>query len=163
MWRWVALIAGVVGLVGVSLWALLVWTLRSKYQPLLTAVRRLNRAFWNRRAMKTAGQPGAYASVIQHAGRHTGTPYQTPVGVVDTDDGFLIALPYGTSPDWLKNVLTTGSAVIVSEGHTFHVENPELISGAQCVEHFSRKEQQVHRLYGVDQFLILRRATVDHG
>lgn len=149
-------------MVGVSLWVLMVWSLRTKHQPSLTAIRRLNRALWNRRAMKTAGRPGAYASVIQHTGRHTGTAYKTPVVTADTDGGFLIALPYGTRVDWLKNVLITGSAVVVNEGRSFQVDDPQVISAAECVEHFSRRERLIHGLYGVDQFLILRRATVDH-
>ena len=42
-------------------------------------VRRFNRAFGNPHQMKTAGTPGAYASVIRHVGRKTGRSYETPV------------------------------------------------------------------------------------
>lgn len=79
--------------------------MRTKSPPVLHAVRRFNRAFTNPRAMKKAGTPGAYASVIRHVGRTTGRPYETPVEAFATDDGFLIALPYGSDADWLKNVL----------------------------------------------------------
>lgn len=92
--------------------------MRAKYPPVLTAVRRVNRAVWNPRAMETAGQPGAMTAVIRHVGRTSGAPYETPIGTFATDDGFVVALPYGTTPDWLKNVLAAGSAVIVRAGAT---------------------------------------------
>lgn len=60
----------------------------------------MNRMVWCRRATRTTGRPGAHASVIQH------------VGVVDNEDGFVIGLLNGTSPDWLKNVLATGTVTI---------------------------------------------------
>ena len=61
--------------------------MRLKYAPVTTAVRRFNRAVTNPRAMKTAGEPGAMASAIRHVGRTSGTPYETPIGPVETDDG----------------------------------------------------------------------------
>jgi len=167
MWRWIGLGVGVLFLAIAVLWILLVVSLRTKFSPALKAIRRLNRVFWNPRAMRVAGQPGAYASVIHHLGRTSGRPYQTPVGAVGTDDGFVIGLPYGTTPDWLRNVIATGSAVIDDEGDTCHVEQPELVPAVEVNHYFSRKDQWIHRLYGVDQFLYVRRvrtgATVgDH-
>jgi deazaflavin-dependent oxidoreductase (nitroreductase family) len=158
MWRWIWPDVGGLLFAAIALWALLLVTLRTKFSPALTAIRSMNRMVWNRRAMSTAGRPGAYASVIHHVGRTTGTPYGTPVGVVDTGDGFVIGLPYGTSPDWLKNMLATGTATIVSEGSAYRVEDPELVTAADANRHFSDREQRSHRLYGVDQFLFLRRS-----
>ena len=54
--------------------------MRTKYPPVTTAVRRMNRKVMNPRAMKTAGTPGAYAGVIRHVGRRSGTEYETPIG-----------------------------------------------------------------------------------
>src|SRR5690606_38296959 len=34
-------------------------------------------------------------------------------GVVETERGLVVALPYGTTPDWLKNVTAAGSAELV--------------------------------------------------
>jgi hypothetical protein len=47
--------------------------------------------------------------VIHHVGRTTGARYETPVVARPTDDGFAIALPYGTGADWLQNVLGQGA------------------------------------------------------
>ena len=127
--------------------------MRAKYPPVLTAIRRMNRAVWNPRAMGTAGQPGAMAPVIRHVGRTSGTPHGTPIGTFTTDDGFVVALLSGTTPDWLKNVLAAGSAVIVHDGVTHRVDRPEVIPGADAFPFVSRSERRSLRLFGVDQFL----------
>ena len=44
-----------------------------------------------------------------------------------TADGFAIALPYGTTADWLTNVLSAGHAVIVTEGTTHRVDRLQLV------------------------------------
>ena len=101
--------------------------LRMKSPLVLDTIRRFNRDVTNPHAMETAGTPGAYASVIRHVGRTTGQPHETPVRATATDEGFLIALPYGTRADWLKNVRASGSATIVDEGTTYEVDQPEIV------------------------------------
>jgi deazaflavin-dependent oxidoreductase (nitroreductase family) len=107
----------------------------------------------NPRQMKTAGTPGAYASVIRHEGRTSGRPYETPVGAFVTDDGFVIALPYGSDPDWLKNVMAAGSATLVHEGGTYRVERPELVPTSAAAPYLPVKEQRNLRMFAVDQCL----------
>ena len=90
--------------------------MRSKSPRVLDAVRRTGRAM-RPLAMKSSGTAGGNASVVRHVGRKTGRPFETPVKAVATDDGFVIALPYGRNTDWLKNVLASGSATILDEGN----------------------------------------------
>jgi deazaflavin-dependent oxidoreductase (nitroreductase family) len=137
--------------------------MRAKSPLVLNAVRKINRAVMNPRQMESAGTVGAYASVIRHSGRASGRPYETPVGVVATDDGFVIALPYGSQADWLKNVLASGSAEIVNEGHTYRVDQPEIIPTEAAVTHFPSKEQRNLRLFGVDQCLRIRRVEAEEA
>lgn len=155
MWRWIAMVGGGFAVVVVVVLVAQLLSLRTGWRPGVTAIRRFNRRFMNPRQMKTAGQPDAYAAVIRHVGRNTGTPYETPVGVVDTDDGLIVALPYGTSPDWLKNVLASGSAELVHEGRTFGVTNPEVVPAGDAGAHASRGDHLLQRLYGVDLALRL--------
>jgi hypothetical protein len=131
--------------------------MRTKYPPVLKAVRRMNRAVMNPQAMKTAGQPGAYAGVVRHVGRTSGTPYETPIGPFPTDYGFDIALPYGSSPDWLRNVVAAGSAVIVHGGVAYSVDLPELIPAADAMDNVPPSEQRSIRVFAVDNFLRVRR------
>jgi deazaflavin-dependent oxidoreductase (nitroreductase family) len=134
--------------------------MRTKSPLVLNAVRRISRAM-KPLAMKSAGRPGAYASVIRHVGRTTGRPYETPVGAVATDDGFVIALPYGSNTDWLKNVLASGSATIVDEGNTFRVDQPAIVATAVAAPLFPPEELRTLRLFGVDKCLRVRRVEPD--
>jgi deazaflavin-dependent oxidoreductase (nitroreductase family) len=149
----------VVGVVVLGLLAVataFVLGMRARAPWLLDAVRRVNRAVLNPRQMRSAGAPGAYASVIRHTGRSSGRPYQTPVGAVATADGFLIALVYGPRTDWLKNVLASGSATIVNEGRTHRVDRPEVIP-AQAAADLPAGDRRTLRLFGIDRCLRVRR------
>lgn len=106
--------------------------------------------------MKTAGTPGAYAGVIRHLGRRSGRVYETPVGPFATDDGFVIALPYGTSSNWVKNVLAAGSATLVTEGQTYEVDKPEIVPLSEVVDVLPSKERRNLRLFRVEQVLRAR-------
>jgi len=153
-----AIVTLVVGLVLtlLVLGAVFLIGMRTKSPRVLGAIRRFNRAFTNPRAMKDAGTPGAYASVIRHVGRTSGRPYETPVGAFATDDGFVIALPYGSDPDWLKNVIASGSATIVHEGETARVDRPELVATPEVAPFLPDKELRNLRLFAVDQCLRVR-------
>ena len=134
--------------------------MRSKSPRIQKTVRRLNRRSFNRVQMKTAGTPGAFAAVVRHTGRVTGTPYETPIGAVPTADGFVVALPYGMQADWLRNVLAAGKATIVSEGETHLVEQPEVIPMDEAIELFPADQRRALRLFKVDVALIVRRAPI---
>jgi len=136
-----------------------IFGMRTKNPTVLGGVRRMNRSFWNPRAMETAGTPGAYASIVRHVGRKSGQDYETPVGAVATEDGFVIALPYGAQADWLRNVLASGSAVIVHEGETHSVDRPEVISTEEATRYFSPQDLRAHRVFGIDQALRVRHAA----
>lgn len=131
--------------------------MRAKLPVALRAVRRLNRRFLNPRQMRTAGTPGAYAGVIRHVGRRSGRAYETPVGPFPTADGFVIAVPYGTTSNWVKNVLAAGSATLVTEGRAYEVDQPEVVPLSDVVSDLPRKEQWNLRLFRVEQALRVRR------
>jgi deazaflavin-dependent oxidoreductase (nitroreductase family) len=158
--RSIAKLVGGVVLAFVAIGIVFVVGMRTKSPVVLDAVRKTGRAM-KPLALKSAGTPGAYASVIRHAGRTTGRPYETPVQAVATDDGFVIALPYGSNTDWLKNVLARGSATIVDEGNTHEVNRPEIVPMAVAERHFAPQDQRSHRLFAVDQCLRVRRAQPD--
>lgn len=142
----VALLAGVV-LVG----------MRRKSPVVLDAVRRMNKKFMNPQQMESAGTPGAYAGIIKHVGRRSGKRYETPVGIEETVDGFVITLPYGRRADWLQNVLAAGQAAIVHEGQTYEVTDPRVIP-LDDAPGLSADDLRVARLFGVNECLKVRRA-----
>ncbi len=136
---------------------LVVVGMRTKSPRVLGLVRRVNRAVSNPIQMRSAGQPGAYASIIRHRGRISGQPYETPVGAETTDDGFIIALPYGTTTDWLKNLVAAGTAIIVNEGETYEVDQPEVKPLASEIAGFSAADQRILRRFRVEQCVRVRR------
>jgi deazaflavin-dependent oxidoreductase (nitroreductase family) len=153
----VATLAGalVVALAAIALVFML--GMRAKSPLVLSPLIRLQRAIINPRQMRSAGTPGAYAAVIRHRGRSSGRAYETPVGVVAAEDGFLIALVYGSRTNWLQNVLASGSATIVHEGQVYEVDQPELIPMQAVAARFAGGDQQGFRLLRVDQALRVRR------
>jgi hypothetical protein len=68
-------------------------------------------------------------------------------------ESFLIALSYGERTDWLKNVLDKGSAAIVTNGHTYEVDRPEVIPIAESTACFRPGEQRMHRQFHMDAVL----------
>lgn len=132
--------------------------MRYKWPFVVDGVRRMNRRFLNPLQMRTAGTPDAYAGIIGHIGRNSGREYQTPVGIVQHEDTFVIVLPYGTRPDWVKNVLTAGTATLTHEGATHSVERPEVVPIEDVLTHLDPSDQRTHTWFNVTQCLRLHTA-----
>lgn len=139
--------------------ALFIAGMRYKLPFVLDGVRRMNRRFLNPRQMRTAGTPGAYAGIMGHIGRTSGREYQTPVGIVEIEDAFIIVLPYGTRPDWVKNVLAAGTATLTHEGSTHTADRPEVIPLIAVLEHLNESDQRAHSWFNVNQCLRLHTAS----
>jgi deazaflavin-dependent oxidoreductase (nitroreductase family) len=140
-----------VAIVGVG--AVYVLGMRAKSRVVIGPLVRLQRAVINPRQLRSAGSPGSYASIIRHIGRSSGRPYETPVGVVATEDGFLIGLVYGTGTNWVRNVLASGRATIIHEGRTYSVDRPEVLPMRTVAAHFAPSDRRGFRFLGVDQAL----------
>jgi hypothetical protein len=148
-------------LIGLATIALLWWLgMRTKFPPTMKAMIWFTRTVMNPVQMKSAGTPGAYASVIRCCGRKTGRVYETPVVPFPTDDGFVIALPYGARVNWLKNVLASGSATIVHQGRTYAVDQPEVVLTRTVEAFFPASERTNNRLLGIGEYLRVRTAEV---
>jgi deazaflavin-dependent oxidoreductase (nitroreductase family) len=103
--------------------------------------------------MRSAGTEKSSTSVVRHVGRRSGRNYETPVVAVEHDDDFLIALPYGERTDWAKNVLASGKATVVTDGHSYDIDQPQLVPMAEATQYFGPKEQKLHRRFSVDSCL----------
>lgn len=128
---------------------------------LLDLTRPLVRRTINRQQLRTAGQPGARAALIRHVGRVSGRPYATPVTPSPTEDGFVIALPYGARADWVRNVVAAGGATLVREGVEHRVVEPKVLPMAGLEHYFVPGDRRVHRWFGVDQVLRATNAAGD--
>jgi deazaflavin-dependent oxidoreductase (nitroreductase family) len=146
----VAIVVGV-GLVGVGF----VLGMRERWPLVHGLIIWFSKRWLNPMQMRTAGQPGAYAGVIRHIGRRSGRTYETPVGPIASASGFLIAMPYGRRPDWLRNVLASGEATIRLEGRSYSVDQPEVVPMKPLFEHFSARDRSLMRLLRTDECLRL--------
>ncbi len=135
--------------------------LRARSPLVLNAIFRFQRAVANPRQMRSAGTAGASTSVIRHRGRTSGRAYETPVAVAATDDGFVIALQFGSRTNWLRNVLAAESATLVHEGHVYEVDRPEFIPLHEVATRFSPSYQRQFRLLRAKQGLRVRKAEQD--
>lgn len=154
-----AALLGALVFVALAILSVFLFGMRTKSPAVLKAIRRMNRAYFNPR-QRDPGTPGAYASLMGHIGRRTGASYETPVVAEATEDGFVIALPYGSQADWLKNVLASGSATIVHEGSAHSVIDPEVVPIETVDAYFSPGARRSHRLFGTRECLRVRRSDV---
>src|SRR5512142_2486284 len=129
--------------------------------PVQNALRLFTRAM-RPLALRSAGKEGSSTSVIRHVGRRSGRTYETPVIAARHDDSFLVALPYGKRTDWLKNVLDRSSAAIVTNGHTYEVDRPEVIPMGEATAYFRPREQRMHLQFHVDSALRVRQRQEAH-
>ncbi len=139
-----------------ALFAVFLVGMRTKSPPVLNTVRRISRAT-KPAVLKSAGTAGSPTSVVRHVGRVSGKEYETPVTVLPTDSGFVIALPYGPNTDWLRNVLASGAATIVTDGETVAVERPEVVSREGAEQDFPPGARRTLRMFGVEECLRVRR------
>lgn len=160
MGKWIIRLAAVTVAALAALAAVFLVGMRTKSPAVVDRVRRFNRAVTNPRVMRSAGSPGASASVIRHVGRRSGRSYETPVGPFAVENDFVIALPYGPGADWVRNVVANGSATLVHEGRTVTVHDPEVVSTAEVMADLPSSEQRTLRVFGVDQCLRVRLAPV---
>jgi len=151
--------AVVLGLAALAIAFVVGW--RKKSGLVLGPIVWMSKRVMNPMQMRSAGTPGAYASIVRHRGRVSGAEYETPVGVVADGDAFLVALPYGSRTQWLRNVLAAGSATLVHEGNTYHVDRPELIAMATVADRFPASDQGMFRWLRVEDCLRLRNTERD--
>jgi deazaflavin-dependent oxidoreductase (nitroreductase family) len=93
--------------------------------PAPKSLARFNKRFTNRLTSKVAGYLPGFA-IVSHIGRNSGRPYRTPVNAFRTDDGYIIALTYGSESDWVKNVLAAGWCELQTRGRRVRLTNPRI-------------------------------------
>ena len=155
--RRAAIALGAVLTVVLAALSIVVIGIRTKYPPVLNRVRRYARDVGNPWQLRSAGTPGAHASVLRHTGRKSDKQYQTPVTARWTADGFVIGLPYGPNTDWLKNVRASGVATLVHNGSSYRCDEFTIIPLREVASGFSAAERRILRLMGVDEYLRVHR------
>jgi deazaflavin-dependent oxidoreductase (nitroreductase family) len=63
---------------------------------------------------------------VYHRGRRSGREYRTPVKVFRDGDKYVIALPYGTDSDWVRNVMAAGGCELRVRGRRVPLTEPRV-------------------------------------
>jgi deazaflavin-dependent oxidoreductase (nitroreductase family) len=66
-------------------------------------------------------------AIVVHRGRKSGRTYRTPVMVFRWSHGYLVALTYGPTTEWVRNVLAAGGCELEMGGRTRRLFRPRLI------------------------------------
>jgi deazaflavin-dependent oxidoreductase (nitroreductase family) len=126
--------------------------------PIPKVVGRWNKVGLNRVTKRIAPwMPGF--GVVVHRGRRSGNEYETPVNVFATEDGYVLALTYGSDTDWVKNVLAAGGCELRTGGRVVRLTAPRLFHD-ETRRDIRPFERQVLRAIGVADFLSLKTAPV---
>lgn len=157
-WAWALWVVVVLVALLLCVLVALVVTMRTKRPRALALVRRFNRRYNNPRMLRHAGEAGSSLAAVRHVGRRSGTPYATPIGVIPRGDDFLAILSYGSDTDWVRNIRAAGSAELVSDGRTYRVAAGPVIGRTEALPHLPQGQLPFVRLFGVTEFLVLRRS-----
>lgn len=90
-------------------------------------IRTFNKHITNRILRRFASSSRGPFAVIHHVGRRSGKPYETTIMVWPLGDSFVIALTYGESVDWYRNILAAGHGTLLWHGSVYAIGQPEPI------------------------------------
>jgi len=88
-------------------------------------VARANKAGLNRVTKFIAPWAPGWAVVV-HRGRKSGKTFRTPLWAFRRGDGYVIALTYGSTADWVRNVLAAGGCDLETRRRSYQVSNPRV-------------------------------------
>lgn len=94
-------------------------------------------------------------ALLRHVGRKSGRKFTTPLIVRKADDMFFIALTYGPSTNWCRNVLAAGGCAIQIHGRWYRAVEPTIVGRATALKHFNLVQRFFLRISGVEQYLQL--------
>src|SRR4051812_32189805 len=127
--------------------------------PLPRTLARLNRIGLNRIVRHIATWfPGL--AVVEHVGRRSGAVYRTPVNIFTADGHYTMALTYGASSDWVRNVLAEGGCHVVHRGRRIRLVEPRVVHD-ETRSAIRPLERVFLRLLRVADFVVLDAAPSD--
>jgi deazaflavin-dependent oxidoreductase (nitroreductase family) len=116
-------------------------------------IRVLNKYVTNRILRGLADLPFGPFAVIRHIGRRSRKPYETVIMVWPTREGFVIALTYGPTVDWYRNILAAGGGTVFWHRRVFAVGKPEPIDAKTALPVFPTPFRQILGKTGLQDFV----------
>jgi deazaflavin-dependent oxidoreductase (nitroreductase family) len=99
--------------------------MRSYGVPTPRWVARTNKIGLNRLTKFIAPWAPGWAIVI-HRGRKSGLVFRTPLWAFRRGDEYVIALTYGSTADWVRNVLAAGGCELESRRRRYQLGSPRV-------------------------------------
>lgn len=96
-------------------------------------VARFNKVGLNRFTKFIAPWAPGWAVVI-HRGRKSGRTFRTPLWAFRRRDGFVIALTYGSTSDWVRNVLAAGGCEVLARRRHYQLGSPTLFHDEEATD-----------------------------
>jgi deazaflavin-dependent oxidoreductase (nitroreductase family) len=101
--------------------------------------------------------------ILRHRGLRSGRMYATPIGMRRLGDAFVIPRTFSDNAAWYLNIKAAGGATVKYLGHTYQLADPEVVDYATARPAFPRYELLQFRLIGINEYLRLRVADVNHA
>lgn len=115
-----------------------------------------NKKHLNRRLRKLALLSRGPFALIWHVGRKSGQTYETPIIVEPLNDGFVVALTYGPTVDWYRNVSAARHAKLHWHKRDYVLEGPEPVERAIGLSAFPAPLRAVLQLRKTLDFVYFR-------
>lgn len=109
-----------------------------------------------RLALPLAGKRwNPFFSVVRHTGRRSGRAFETPVAGRRIADGFVLALAFGPSAHWYRNLVAAGGGVIRWRGVDHQVGAPEPMGVDEALAAFLPIQRAGLRAASIDGYIRL--------
>lgn len=113
-----------------------------------------------RLAMPLAGKRwNPIFSVVRHTGRHSGRQFETPVAARRIDGGFVLALAFGRTAQWYRNLVAARHGIIRWRGVDHPVRAPEAMASEAALAVFLPIQRAGLRAADVDHYVFLPDAS----
>jgi deazaflavin-dependent oxidoreductase (nitroreductase family) len=73
-------------------------------------------------------------ALVIHRGRRSGRIFRTPLMAFRRGDGYVIALTYGSTADWVRNVLAAGGCELESRRRHYQLGSPRVYRDEQATD-----------------------------
>ena len=113
-----------------------------------------------RLAMPLAGKRwNPIFSVVRHTGRQSGRQFETPVAARRVDGGFVLALAFGRTAQWYRNLVAAHHGVIRWRGVDHPVGTPETMDAEVALATFLPVQRAGLRAANIDGYVFLPDAS----
>ncbi len=118
--------------------------------PMPNWVAKVNKRLFNKIELKRGKRP-----VLTHTGRSSGRAYEVPLDAHKVEGGYIFILMYGSSSDWVRNVMTAGTARLRIDNDTTELSTPRLLDKDTAIELLPASVKLPPGILGVSEFLMM--------